>query len=652
MNVFDLCASGPTPYSAEVSRRLPKPTGTNVATLDTWLLDLASSNRDAQYRYSPLNYANDEIRLLRLLPGQTLTGRLMTVSLAELPAFVALSYSWGDKNKTEKIYLDEGSLEITTNLSAALRSRLVVNEIEQTDLKAIWADAICINQEDDNEKSQQVMRMRQIFMQARTIAWLGEEADNSQDAVELIQELSSSDSPADISQAPNFSHRLLALKHLCERPWWNRVWIIQEYVVGRASTLICGTESLCSGNLHNAVRDLRDMTVDGSLRPVLDSIRDSKAFKRIESFEILGTWWSNAVGGGIPLDLLTVLLTSRSSLASDPRDKVYGILGLAFDASRIIPIPDYTVSTEQVYRRLVPSCVAEYNNLEVMCFAENLKPRNLKETKDLPSWAPDWSDDANFSSFSAALRLVHGQNFHAGRWLDIGPTFSGDLSTVVVTGFHVDDITFVSEGNQSAQKHGILESDLLSHHAPYGDRVDIAVVRTLSALHHTLGFPPEDQQLVQLFLQLCNFSGHSKGADDQISLWYQAHKDLQIGGKSLHECFTLREGSSREGQDDRESGKPYLDYIRSFRQAFTQTTTGRKLFRTRRGYVGLGRESITESDLVCILPGCSVPMILRRENWYYKLVGDSYVHGMMFGEVLDNMTDEERLVKLESFLLK
>jgi hypothetical protein len=288
----------------------------------------------------------------------------------------------------------------------------------------------------------------------------------------------------------------------------------------------------------------------------------------------------------------------------------------------------------------------------VMCFAENLKPRNLKETKDLPSWAPDWSDDANLSSFSAALRLVHGQNFNAGRRLDIGPTFSGDLSTVVVTGFHVDDITFVSEGNQSARKHGILESDLLSHHALYGDRVDIAVVRTLSALHHTLGFPPEDQQLVQLFLQLCNFSGHSKGADDQISLWYQAHKDLQIGGKSLHECFTLREGSSGEGQDDRESGKSYLDYIRSFRQAFTQTTTRRKLFCTRRGYVGLGRESVTESDLVCILPGCSVPMILRRENWHYKLVGDSYVHGMMFGEVLDNMTDEERLVKLESFLLK
>jgi hypothetical protein len=45
-------------------------------------------------------------------------------------------------------------------------------------------------------------------------------------------------------------------------------------------------------------------------------------------------------------------------------------------------------------------------------------------------------------------------------------------------------------------------------------------------------------------------------------------------------------------------------------------------------------------------------MILRRESWYYKLVGDSYVHGMMFGEVLDNMADEERLVKLQRFLLK
>jgi hypothetical protein len=171
-------------------------------------------------------------------------------------------------------------------------------------------------------------------------------------------------------------------------------------------------------------------------------------------------------------------------------------------------------------------------------------------------------------------------------------------------------------------------------------------------LYPALTFPPEDQQLVELFLQLCNFSGHSQRVDDQVSLWYQAHKDHQIRDKSLQDCFTLYEGSSGEEQDDKESEKTYLDYIKSFRQAFTQTTTERKLFSTRRGYVGLGRESIAEGDLVCILPGCSVPMILRRENQYYKLVGDSYVHGMMLGEVLDDMTDEERLVKLHSFLLK
>lgn len=655
MNSFDLRASGPTPYSAEVSRRLAKPTGTNAATFDASLLDSTSFKRDAKYRYSPLNYENDEIRLLRLLPGQTLGGRLVTVSLAELPQFTALSYSWGDKSKTESIYLDEGSLEITTNLAAALRSRLVLEEIEQEDLKAIWADAICINQEDDNEKSQQVMRMRQIYMQAGTIVWLGEEADDSQDAVELIQELGSSEnSPVDISQAPNFSRRLLALKHLFERSWWNRVWIIQEYVVGRASTLICGTESIYSENLHDTVRKLRDMMVDGSLKPLLDSIRDSRAFKRIESFEFLRTWWDVTRNGGIPLDLLTILLTSRSSLASDLRDKVYGVLGLAFDASHIIPLPDYTISTEQVYRRLVPSCIAQYNNLEVMCFAENLKPRSLKETKDLPSWVPDWSDNSNISSFSAAVRLVHQrpQNFNAGRLLDICPFFSGDLSTLIVRGFYIDDVAFVGEGNQSAQNPGSLEPDLLSDQAPYGDRVDIAIVRTLSALLPTLGVLPEDEQLVQLFLQLCNFSGNSKEVDDQVSLWYQTHKDLQIRGKRLHACFTLGEGSDGEEQDDRESGKAYVDCIRSFRQAFTRTTTGRKLFSTRRGYVGLGRESITENDLVCILPGCSVPMILRRENWYYKLVGDSYVHGMMFGEVLDNMANEERLVKLQSFWLK
>jgi hypothetical protein len=144
----------------------------------------------------------------------------------------------------------------------------------------------------------------------------------------------------------------------------------------------------------------------------------------------------------------------------------------------------------------------------------------------------------------------------------------------------------------------------------------------------------------------------SEHADSQISSWYQSHKYFRIGGKCLFEWFTLEESAVEEQHVDDKSRKTKLDYIQWFKQAFTLMITGRKLFSTREGYIGLGRESVTDGDVVCILPGCSVPIILRKENWYYKLVGDSYIHGIMFGEALGQMTEDKRLLKLQSFVLK
>jgi hypothetical protein len=208
VNSLDICSSGPTPYSSEVSRRLPQ-YAANAAPLNAHPLNITSFKGDGKYHYLPLNHKNDEIRLLRLLPGEKLAGELVTVSLAEFPRFVALSYAWGDRSERERIYLDRGWLYVTTNLAAALRNGIILNMIEESDLKAIWADAICINQDDNNEKGQQVMRMRQIYMQAKTVIWLGSEADNSQDAVALIRKLS-------WSNTLDFETYLLALQQFLE----------------------------------------------------------------------------------------------------------------------------------------------------------------------------------------------------------------------------------------------------------------------------------------------------------------------------------------------------------------------------------------------------------------------------------------------------
>jgi hypothetical protein len=203
---------------------------------------------------------------------------------------------------------------------------------------------------------------------------------------------------------------------------------------------------------------------------------------------------------------------------------VYGVLGIAFDASHIVPTPDYTISTEEVYKELVPPCVDHYENLEVLCFADNLKRRQQKETEELPSWVADWNVDTNLSSFSSSAHLVNARprKFTAGWSLDIGPLFSDDLSTVILRAFHIDDIVSVGEGShfawaREAKSQG---NDHPRHRNLYGNEVDVAIVRTTPVLLPTLEQFPKGKELAQLFLKLCNYSGMSEHADSQISSWY------------------------------------------------------------------------------------------------------------------------------------
>jgi hypothetical protein len=92
--------------------------------------------------------------------------------------------------------------------------------------------------------------------------------------------------------------------------------------------LVCGKETISTVDLYRLITRLSDMTLDGNMSHTLDSIRESKTIARLKSFEVLRRWWHSTCDYGIPLDLLTVLLTCRSSLASNPRDKVYGFLVL------------------------------------------------------------------------------------------------------------------------------------------------------------------------------------------------------------------------------------------------------------------------------------------------------------------------------------
>lgn len=115
---------------------------------------------------------NGKFRLLRLLPGPTDTKikcRLVEASLDNVPTYDAISYVWGTPTKREEIQCDGQPAYITISLAQALRKLR-----HSTRSKTLWADGICINQDNLNEKSHQVERMGEIYKKAdKVVAWLG-----------------------------------------------------------------------------------------------------------------------------------------------------------------------------------------------------------------------------------------------------------------------------------------------------------------------------------------------------------------------------------------------------------------------------------------------------------------------------------------------
>ncbi len=179
------------------------------------------------YHHSRLSLGPDSIRLLRLKPckDQSIVRihcELFDYNLQDpsqrTHLYDALSYVWGNPKVTLPIYVGEHEheLPVTTNLYAALLY-LRNSSLE----RIIWIDAICINQKNGEEKAQQIQLMAKIYSQAsRVLVWLGEAADNSDQALEEIRAAGRKA----IHSLNNETIQLAVLK-LLERDWFQRIWV-------------------------------------------------------------------------------------------------------------------------------------------------------------------------------------------------------------------------------------------------------------------------------------------------------------------------------------------------------------------------------------------------------------------------------------------
>jgi hypothetical protein len=358
--------------------------------------------------YTSLSHSNREIRLVTIHSASDKSARLectvITVPLDQAPSYYALSYSWGNPTATIAITLNCAEVQVTENLSIALRYfRTAQAELVSTAQQPYWwIDAICINQFDLDERGQQVQLMRDIYSRASpVVVWLGEEEEDSRLALETIQGLyrqfgnmENMKSREETLKALNEldeSSQSKAILSLFDRPWWTRLWTVQEYVFAKEVLFTCGDISFSWRLLH--------------WWSLIITAKTDPAVWKFPTYKFLGLIWGRGSAGLFAKSFLRQeylaqkKITSNMSsilggildcmMCTDPRDRIYAVQGLASDGNSF-GAPDYTISISELYTKVAATMAKTHQDLQIL---HNSPPRSLTAPDGvvLPSWVPDWT---------------------------------------------------------------------------------------------------------------------------------------------------------------------------------------------------------------------------------------------------------------------
>lgn len=258
--------------------------------------------------------------------------------------------------------------------------------------RKLWIDQLCINQEDLLEKSNQVLRMIGLVYERadRVVAWLGTSEEDSDTAMAML----AGSRPVIEASKQEFE----ALSRLFEREYFKRMWIIQEVCKARSLVVQCGT--LRSPNIRVPIsvrlaEQMQQYKADdflGISRGTAAAIEQDEMVQRLQKHvaPLLTmqdrTQMKDATQSA--LVLVEAVILAGKAHASNPRDKLYGLLSLVSDGADIIPMPNYSETPTQVFMDATTRMIRQYRTRNIVLLASRTRPSVLH----LPSWVPDWSN--------------------------------------------------------------------------------------------------------------------------------------------------------------------------------------------------------------------------------------------------------------------
>ncbi|KAK0744768.1 heterokaryon incompatibility protein-domain-containing protein [Apiosordaria backusii] len=576
------------------------------------------------FHYLPLKHDIREIRLLTLnyidftpekepandsVNSSSINLTLTHASLdaQPTPAFSALSYVWGDATDTRSIFLDGNTFQVTKNLFTAL-TRLQTDKFNGH----IWIDAVCINQSDNDEKSVQVQIMSYIYSRAaEVVIWLGPEPDYgalrsiqylgtmfreqvrtkaakgekefnvwADGFVKTVRQYAVTDGYGDISK-PGFNFEFIWV-FFRQRPWWRRVWIIQEVVLAKKATVLCGTASIP----WEDVADNHD--------------------------------------GGIQ--------------ATNPRDRIYGLLGLVRLEDRQKITVDYTDnwSLNKILFQASKTIVMDHGPDALTYYQGPLT--HEEHEAPAPSWVIDWT----------ALRVL------------IVPGISLEDNESHYNKYNASKGARWKDWSSKCQiEQASFEQPQISLWGRTVAQV-VAVGQEIVESPKSPGFPEAaGNWLLEIEGMVDKYQVSSSGLDSHTTLlnvWRVPMSDIGLIRRAdnesperfVHgfEVLTGRKQPPPELASEEERTTWIMTESWNFRRVWK--VYGRRTFVDSTGRPGITHKDVQVGDHVVIFAGAHVPFVVRPitdkgGDVQYRFVGSAYVFGLMDGEAMEGEPDFEEV---------
>ncbi|KAF5595051.1 heterokaryon incompatibility 6 OR allele [Fusarium pseudocircinatum] len=631
--------------------------------------------------YKPLDNSRQEIRLLTLLPPRdgdanihcTLSHAVLNNASSENPKYEALSYVWGEPDFSEPIILNNHTFYITPSL------KYILSCLRQRDDQArvLWVDAICINQSDVEERGHQVALMREIYSNCqRDIAWLDPMIGNKnvkarelyshpdldmeeewvKNGIDLMREIAEKN-PQTLKelqdQARGGGYRLLdfsqsMLSSVFRQPTlWSRLWVMQELSLAPRLTLMSRDAELSWNVLKNLFKDepyfdAFHMGRDSSHSP--QYYKDfSEVFVPIKLIEDQRCLMTQGKGS----KLMDVLVRFREMESTDPRDKIFGLLGLVTEDHGINV--DYTMSVPELYQQATASLITLARNLDILCqnpFERPEGPTALDGQRKLPSWVAEYDSKRRQC---ATMLFAQRDIFNAGvKNCETPCRIIGPEKDILVTkGTILGTVAPILQEGKDLEAHDVMNlylgKDALEQpqehlYAPKVGGKEISTGDTaIRAFWRTMvkdcTLPPRMRRLRPTEIERLDVENQEQLKSEWSPL--QTYR-LHFGNKYSRSAFGYQPA------DDEDLAKLDIEG-----QISHHYSPGSFMFAvTDNGLFLATRFAAKQGDVVAVLDGGKVPLALRKveprdgvEGELYMVVGSTYVHGFMDGEAEVGVTE-------------